>query len=95
MTDQVIATPRTQSINKHIRKLPPEPTRWLLELSKYEPTPEMVTVMEVGDQDFGVVVMSPGTWRAIREALNTAHSDRYRALFTDQNGVEKGDEHGD
>ena len=90
MTDRVIATPRTQSITKHVRTLPPEPTRWLLELSKYEPTPEMVTVMEIGDRDFGLVVMSPGTWRAIRDALNATHTDRYRALYEDRNGVEKG-----
>lgn len=66
--------PQSHTITKRLRKLPPEATRWMLELSAFPPSDDAIVALEVSDDQFGLVVMSPGTWRAAKAAL---HAGRY------------------
>lgn len=84
MTDQVIGLPDVHARGKHIRKLPAECARWLLDLSECPTTDESIAALEISDDEFGIVVMTPGSWRVLQRALHANRGDRWRALYSDQ-----------
>lgn len=89
MTDQAtINHPELQRVDHRVRKLPAEVTRWMLTLKRYPETPEMVSALNVVDDEFEVVILTKTAFNTISAAMNAPHRDRRRALYEDRNGDE-------
>lgn len=74
--NDITALPYPHSVLKHVKRLPPEVVRWLLELRDHPQTSDAVTALHVYDENFTAVVMPLSAWRRLKEPVAVAHHKR-------------------
>lgn len=79
MTDEQALPPQAQTITHAVKRFPPDVLRWLLTVRAYSQSDEVITGLEISDNEFAFVLVPVATWRRLEELCNAPHRARRAA----------------